>query len=256
MHDDLSLLTTALGLAPTHRAALEARLPAAGGVLGLWHAGPEVLGSALPARARRRLDAWIDLTERLLDTRPPPARMETAADVARYFRARLALRSVESFWALMLDARGGVLAMHLVAQGTLTACVVHPREVFAPALRARAAHVVLVHNHPSGDPEPSPEDVSITETLTDAGLLMGIPIVDHVIVARAGFRSIGVPQGGRAAAIGPWALFSPGDAACEYPQESCADELLVPPSRRRSPRRSPRSPRSPRRAKARATSTS
>ena len=52
MHDDLSLLTTALGLAPTHRAALEARLPAAGGVLGLWHAGPEVLGSALPARAR------------------------------------------------------------------------------------------------------------------------------------------------------------------------------------------------------------
>lgn len=244
MHDEMTLLTTALDLSPARADALRERLPGAGGLIGLWFAGSDAVRDVLPSRAKKRLDAWLALTEHAMDTQPPPTRMVSAVDVAQYFRSRLALHSVESFWTVMLDARGGVIGMHKVAQGTLTACVVHPREVFAHAIRARAAHLIIVHNHPSGDPEPSPEDLSITESLTEAGLLMGIPIIDHVIVARAGFRSIGLPQTaprhprhGRSAAPGG---FSPSEPVCQYQRGSgpCVAECSSPRSSRSRPRSS------------------
>jgi DNA repair protein RadC len=78
----------------------------------------------------------------------------------------------------------------MVSQGTLTASLVHPREVFRPALRESAAAVVLVHNHPSGDPTPSREDIEITERLMRAGELLGVPVLDHVVVAERGYRSL------------------------------------------------------------------
>jgi DNA repair protein RadC len=78
----------------------------------------------------------------------------------------------------------------VASQGTLTASLVHPREVFRPALREAAAAVILVHNHPSGDPTPSQEDREITERLARAGDLLGIPVLDHVVVAERGFASL------------------------------------------------------------------
>jgi DNA repair protein RadC len=91
----------------------------------------------------------------------------------------------------MLDARNRPVAVECISKGTLTTCLVHPREVFRPAIRCSAAQVIAVHNHPSGDPTPSSDDRKITERLAEAGDLLGIPLVDHVVVARGGYRSIG-----------------------------------------------------------------
>ena len=91
---------------------------------------------------------------------------------------------------LLLDGRHRLLRHELVSQGTLTASLVHPREVFRPALRESAAALLLVHNHPSGDPTPSAEDREVTARLVRAGELLGIPVLDHVVVAERGWSSL------------------------------------------------------------------
>ena len=91
--------------------------------------------------------------------------------------------------ALLVDGRHRVMSEVLVSQGTLTASLVHPREVFRTAIRRSAAALVLVHNHPSGDPTPSGEDRQVTERLQEAGEVIGIRVLDHVIVAERGFHS-------------------------------------------------------------------
>jgi DNA repair protein RadC len=111
-------------------------------------------------------------------------------DVFRHFHTRLRDASQEHFCVLLLDGRHRVLGEEVVSLGTLTASLVHPREVFRPAIRASAAALILVHNHPSGDPEPSPEDRTVTERLARAGELLGVPVLDHVVVAERGFRSL------------------------------------------------------------------
>jgi DNA repair protein RadC len=90
---------------------------------------------------------------------------------------------------LLLDGRHRLITTEEVSVGTLTASLVHPREVFRDAIRNAAAALVLVHNHPSGDPSPSAEDRSVTERLRSAGLLLGIRVLDHVIVADSGYFS-------------------------------------------------------------------
>ncbi len=90
---------------------------------------------------------------------------------------------------ILLDGRNRVIGESQISQGTLTASLVHPREVFRPAIRSAAAALVLVHNHPSGDPEPSAEDLNVTHRLVEAGEIVGIRIVDHVVVADRGFYS-------------------------------------------------------------------
>jgi DNA repair protein RadC len=111
-------------------------------------------------------------------------------DVFRHFHPRLRHARQEHFFVLLLDGRHRVLGEQIVSLGTLTASLVHPREVFWPALRASAAALILAHNHPSGDPEPSPEDRTVTERLASAGELLGIPVLDHVVIAERGFRSL------------------------------------------------------------------
>jgi DNA repair protein RadC len=93
---------------------------------------------------------------------------------------------VEVFRVVLLSARHDVLKVTTVSRGSLSATIVHPREVFRPAVVASAAAIILVHNHPSGDPEPSAEDVEITRRLLRAGEMLGIEVLDHVIVARGG----------------------------------------------------------------------
>lgn len=111
------------------------------------------------------------------------------ADVHRHFAPLLRGRRQESFQVLLLDARHRLESVIEVSVGTLTASLVHPREVFREAVRRTAAAIVLVHHHPSGDPTPSPEDRSVTERLCAAGVLLGIRVVDHVILGGDRFFS-------------------------------------------------------------------
>ena len=96
----------------------------------------------------------------------------------------------EFFVILLLDGRHHAMRRHVVSVGTINASIVHPREVFRPAILHGAASIVLVHNHPSGDPEPSEEDLSITRRLVQIGDLVGIGVLDHVIVAERGSVSL------------------------------------------------------------------
>ena len=95
---------------------------------------------------------------------------------------------------LMLNARHELQGREIVSIGSLNASIVHPREVFLPAILHSAASVVLVHNHPSGDPEPSEEDLTITRRLVEVGDLVGIQVLDHVIVAERGVVSLRARQ--------------------------------------------------------------
>ena len=115
-------------------------------------------------------------------------------DVARLVGPKLRKESREHFLVLLLNARHEVTGQETVSVGSLNASIVHPREVFRPAVLASAAATVLVHNHPSGDPEPSEEDLSITKRLVEAGELLGISVLDHVIVASRGVVSLRARQ--------------------------------------------------------------
>ena len=86
------------------------------------------------------------------------------------------------FAALLLDMKSHILELADISTGTLSASLVHPREVFLAAIRGRAAGIIIAHNHPSGDPTPSHEDIAITERLVKAGLLLDIPVYDHIII--------------------------------------------------------------------------
>ena len=105
--------------------------------------------------------------------------------VAGLLREQNRLMQVETFQILMLNTRRRLIRVEQVSQGTLDTILVHPREVFQSAIAARAAAIVLVHNHPSGDPTPSEADIKVTRDLIRAGQLIKIEILDHVILGRA-----------------------------------------------------------------------
>lgn len=96
----------------------------------------------------------------------------------------------ELFMAILQDAKGHVIGHHIVSIGTLTQVPVHPREVFYPAIRHKAASLILVHNHPSGDLTPSKPDIELTRKLVEAGRIIGIPINDHLIIGESGYLSL------------------------------------------------------------------
>src|ERR1051326_8466025 len=116
-------------------------------------------------------------------------RVQDAGQVYQAFRQEFEQLDREVFVALLLDGKNQVLGFNIVSVGSLTAALVHPREVFKPAILANAAALILAHNHPSGDPEPSAEDKAITERLRNAADLMGIKILDHVVIGDGTFRS-------------------------------------------------------------------
>jgi DNA repair protein RadC len=113
-----------------------------------------------------------------------------AASVFAHVRGRLPQLDREVFLALLLDGRNRLRTEVCVSEGTLTTALVHPREVFAPAIRDRAAALILVHNHPSGDPTPSSEDVALTERLRQVGEVVGIRVLDHVVVGHGRYMSL------------------------------------------------------------------
>ena len=115
-----------------------------------------------------------------------PREIRGPDDVVAFIGRKLRREQREHFLVLLLNARHEVIGRETVSIGSLNASIVHPREVFLPAILHSAASVVLVHNHPSGDPEPSEEDLSITRRLVEVGELVGIGVLDHVIVASRG----------------------------------------------------------------------
>ncbi len=174
-------------------------LDAQGGLEGLARADAEPGLPGLGPVKRASLRAAVEIGRRLAAVRLRAGTpLRGPEDVHRHFHPLLRHARQERFWVVLLDGRHRVLRHELVSQGTLTASLVHPREVFRPALREAAAAVVLVHNHPSGDPTPSAEDREVTLRLARAGELLGVRVVDHVVVAERGFVSLqqlGVLQG-------------------------------------------------------------
>ena len=110
--------------------------------------------------------------------------------VARFVRDLVGTDAREHFVVVMLDARHRPIAYQVVSVGTATASLVHPREVFQAAVGAGAVAILVAHNHPSGDPTPSAEDREVTDRLIRAGQLIGIPLLDHVVVAERGWVSL------------------------------------------------------------------
>ncbi len=120
--------------------------------------------------------------ERRPEYRRPQTIMRSSVEVYELFRSRFERSDREEFIVVLLDAKNRMIGFHVVSVGSLTSSLVHPREVFKIAILGNAASVVLVHNHPSGDPTPSAEDQSITQRLIDLGTVLGIRILDHSVV--------------------------------------------------------------------------
>ena len=142
-----------------------------------------------PTKAARLLAAFEIGARLAREERPPVVRIREPEDVARLFQGRLRDLQVEEFHLLALDSQSQVLREVLVTRGLLNSSLVHPREVFRAAIAEAAAGIIVVHNHPSGDPTPSAEDRSVTQQLAAAGRLLDLPLYDHVIIAGDRFLS-------------------------------------------------------------------
>lgn len=138
-----------------------------------------------------RLVAMLELSRRLQE---PPAgerpRVTSPADGANLLMSRMSHLQQEELWVILLDTRNRVLGTPAIYRGSLNTSVVRIGEVFRPAVEAPAAAVIVVHNHPSGDPSPSPEDINITRQLVQAGKLLDIELLDHLIIAAHGYTSL------------------------------------------------------------------
>lgn len=120
----------------------------------------------------------------------PGERYSSPQEVFNHFHEQLRDLKRERFLALLLDSKNRLIREVTISEGSLTASIVHPREVFAPVVRFSAAAVLFVHNHPSGDPTPSREDIDITTRLHSAGELMGVRVLDHIIIGSDRFTSL------------------------------------------------------------------
>jgi len=161
-------------------------LDTAGGLHGIPRARMDDLRrvDGMGAAKAAQVLAAVELGRRTL-LRCPPARLQfvSPGDVARYLLPQFGARPVEQFGVMMLDTKHRLLRTSVVSVGTLDSSPAHPREIFREAASACAAAVVLFHNHPSGDPTPSRDDVELTRRLVQAGEIMGIDVIDHMILA-------------------------------------------------------------------------
>ena len=193
---DQELLALVLGSGTAGRSAIEvaaALLAASGDLAGVAQASLEELRAQRGIGVARAslIQAAMEIGRRAVGERPKPGRrLASASDVWSHLRARLAMSEVEEFWALALDVRHRIQSERCLARGSLTGVEVHPRDVFRPLIRSAAAAVIFCHNHPSGDPTPSRQDVELTARLREVGELCGIAVLDHVVVGWEGFASL------------------------------------------------------------------
>jgi DNA repair protein RadC len=193
---DAELLALQLGAGVPGRSAVDVarELLAAYGSLGELASrdAAELAGrrGVGPARAAR-LAAAFELTRRLR-ARTPGTRtvLSAPAQVYAAFGPLMEDLKREVFRVALLDAQNGLLRDHVISQGTLSASLVHPRDVFKPAIVESAASVILLHNHPSGDPTPSREDVRLTRQLVECARLLDLRVHDHVVIGRGRYASL------------------------------------------------------------------
>ena len=192
---DNELLAIVLGHGRARSSALDlanAVLSATGGAHGLVRVRDDEL-RAIPGIGRARaaqILAAIELGRRTLTPAVTErTRITTARAAAELLLPQYGNRPVEQFGVLLLDTKRRVLRTVVLSVGTLDASIVHPRDVFGAAVSAGAAAVVLFHNHPSGDPKPSADDIELTRRLAAAGVLMGIDVIDHLILADVRYYS-------------------------------------------------------------------
>jgi DNA repair protein RadC len=142
-----------------------------------------------PAKAAQIL-AMVEIAKRFGEEEfTPGSAFRGSYDVYAHFRERLAEERHEQFYAVLLDNKHRKIKDIRVSQGSLTASIVHPREVYLPVIRESAAAVIFVHNHPSGDPTPSKEDLEITRRLREVGELVGVRVLDHIVIGRGRYVS-------------------------------------------------------------------
>jgi len=167
-------------------------LAQAGGLKALLHRSPRDL-AALPglttAKARKLLAA-VELGRRSLRSVDRRPRLRTPLEIADFLRPHLAGLPHEEFHILGFNPRNVVLAHERISIGTADQCPVPPRDVYRAALRINAVAIVLAHNHPSGDPEPSPLDIELTRRLEEGARAVGIRILDHVVIGDSGYVSL------------------------------------------------------------------
>jgi DNA repair protein RadC len=174
-----------------------------GGLGGLARVGPAALAAhpGVGLAKALRLAAALELGRRhAARTSSPREPVRTSAEVAARFGPRLGSLDHEEMWVLSLDGRNHLRGSRKVAQGGLHGCSVTARDILRVALADAASAIVLVHNHPSGDPTPSLEDVAMTRAVADAASIVGVPLVDHVVLA----------SGGRHASLLDLGVFDPG----------------------------------------------
>jgi DNA repair protein RadC len=138
-----------------------------------------------------RIQAMFEILRRTnrLEKNGYKKKIKTAEDVFNYFVDTMKDKKKEYFYALLLDTKNQIISNELISVGTLNSSLIHPREVFNPAIKASSNSIILVHNHPSGDCTPSFEDKEITKILLDAGKMLGVSLLDHVIIGNFGFSS-------------------------------------------------------------------
>jgi DNA repair protein RadC len=193
---DVDLLTLLLGTGSAGQSvalAAAALLDGSGGLEGIARLGPHALaGRGIGPAKATRIAAAVELGRRaLLQVLAEERRLFNSFEqVAAWARPRLATLEHEEVWLLALDGRYGLKSARRIAQGGLHGCALLTRDVLGPALRDGASAIVLVHNHPSGDPAPSAEDIAMTRAVRAAGELVGVPLIDHVVVARGGACSL------------------------------------------------------------------
>ena len=134
--------------------------------------------------------AAVQLSRRIHKTSLLPGQpFRSSLEVFRHFQPLVDGLKKECFWSVLLDSKNRIVRVVRVSEGSLTSSLVHPREVFRPAIQQAAAGVLFVHNHPSGDPAPSQEDIQITRRLVQTGKIVGIRALDHVIIGAHKFFS-------------------------------------------------------------------
>jgi DNA repair protein RadC len=164
----------------------------AAALLGLAQVSPAEL-LALPGLGpskAARVVAGLELGRRLGQARVERGTLGAPSDVFELLGDRMRHLDREHFIVLLLDTKNHLLGSELVSVGSLDASIVHPREVFKAAVRRSASGVILAHNHPSGDPSPSEADLRSTRRLEEAGRVLGIPVLDHVIIGDGRFVSL------------------------------------------------------------------
>ncbi|MFA5880703.1 MAG: DNA repair protein RadC [Eubacteriales bacterium] len=168
-------------------------LAKSGGLLGVTESSVEELCSIKglgPAKAAQ-LKAAIELGRRLsAEVSGPRQLIRTPVDVHNLLKERMRYCDREHFLAVFLNTKHHVITVETISVGSLNSSLVHPRELFKNSIKRSAAALILVHNHPSGDPAPSIEDIEITRRLVEVGNIIGIQVLDHIIIGENGFVSM------------------------------------------------------------------